>query len=547
VIYLEGRIYHQSTPDRTAKNSYMNKKRLKRLKNDTMSENILGKDTMEDTNMQVDKGEANDENLGTEENGQGKETDPLSLEGGENEEPPTLDAQKEGNGGVLDLHDLVPIPEQEGEWEIKMPKDGKVKKGKKGRPGYDRRMEFEEILEYKPPAIFRLVDNTKRHAINTLWSSKTKGIGHTIKTAKAYSIKRYWKNCNPESIDRLKVQSMHPVGFRQDHGEFSTKLIFILMDINYGPIFVNDQDNQYSPFEGEDLKGIDGALGRVHPILGPTGKTEYVIERLPHNGYLVEYPITIVTTNDQGPGKIPEWIHMIINVTKEEMNKSKPRTVGKQDEHPGHMFRLLATTPNIMLKYGINAAANFFNVIPPEDNKENAMRIMRNGEKRVNEDNWRRRGEELESNQHPTRPNYQSNLSGGYYWNDKRGRSVERHQGLDREDMRPYLRNQQSLDNQSEKRYGTNFVEMVLNQEDNHVRQLFIDSAEWLMMHLIHLSAKHHDAFTRKMRMDYMNVAGCCCNVCLKKYTSPQTSARLEQTNYSDVKYQTPKEGENME
>jgi hypothetical protein len=120
-------------------------------------------------------------------------------------------------------------------------------------------------------------------------------------------------------------------------------------------------------------------------------------------------------------------------------------------------------------------------------------------------------------------------------------------QGLDREDMRPYLRNQQSLDNQSEKRYGTNFVEMVLNQEDNHVRQLFIDSAEWLMMHLIHLSAKHHDAFTRKMRMDYMNVAGCCCNVCLKKYTSPQTSARLEQTNYSDVKYQTPKEGENME
>jgi hypothetical protein len=60
-------------------------------------------------------------------------------------------------------------------------------------------------------------------------------------------------------------------------------------------------------------------------------------------------------------------------------------------------------------------------------------------------------------------------MSGGYYWNDNRGRSVERHQGLDREDMRPYLRNQQSLDSQSEKRYGTNFVEMVLNQEDNHV------------------------------------------------------------------------------
>ena len=448
-------------------------------------------------------------------------------------------------GGTLQMEDNEDIPEKDDNQEPWTAPGSRTKtrKGNQRRPGIEKQMSFDEIQEYESPEIKRLVDSTKRYQIRTEWSNPEDGVLRTIKIAKAYSVNKYGPRCVPEPVNKVSVSSSHPVGFRQDNGDFSTKLIFVLMDAGYGPIFVDKKETLYSPHPEEDLSGMDEIGEKVHPIMGPQGRTEYIIGQLPHHGWMKDYPMTIVTTTDKGKGKVPGWIKMVINITKEEMIRKRPRKVGKQDEHPAPMFRLMAITPELYCKYKHIVSTNHINILPPRGHKEAGLKTEKND---VPENNLKRKGKGEETTQSRS---YYNNPNRGSFgnWNEGRGNSAERNPWNPWRDHRD-LRNSRALSRHQPypqrqgERYATDFIEMILNQEDREVRQLYIDSTKVLMMHLLHLSADKHNDFNRKMRLDYMAVAGCCCNVCSEKYE--QEDMRGDRTNYSDTKYAQPQEGE---
>jgi hypothetical protein len=506
------------------------------LEDQVMSEDTQGEDPLGDASLQIHNGETEGKKSpeATEDIEVIGDNDPVTLNSEPIVEPgkiPVTDtpARKRGRppaeDGVLDLHDNEEVPDPES-W-TKVNRNSKPNNNPRARPGYEKKMTMGEIQNYESPEIKRLIDNTKRHEIKTRWSDRIPGWEGFVKTANPQLVKKYRSECFPIGIHRATVQASHPISFRQDRGQNSSVLIFILMDVKYGPIFVEAGETPYTPFSEEDLTGMDEILEKRHPIIGPAGRTEYVFDKIPCHGLLVEYPMTIITTRDQGAGNTPEWFNIILNVTHQRMKLAKPILVGDADEHKPPMFRLIATTPEILMGKGLITPSNFLNIIPPLNNKDPYPKTPRHAavERIERRENWRKRDNiDLDTTPLYSNPSIQPN------------RSLERNMWNGNGDLRMNMRTP-PRPHYPDARYATPFIEWVLNQEDDRTRELYMLSSEWLMTHLIHLSSDLHNAFVRKMRMDYLVVAPCCCNICLKDYRPKIKTNRLERTNFSDEKY----------